>query len=172
MAKVNQQVLGTQIEFPLIDFLCSYLDHIFGSDHPGNTFGFGCAGCSWCCRKNQTQKLCDRGYGYIVFYPCAIIIDELFVIVPDMIRQPGAVLVPINQHQKAVRMHMMRSDGDGGVIFGYVDIFVPYRIQQGNDRLMDLAILINQSFNREWKKNSPQYFEKFRSSYDPTAIRH
>ena len=163
MAKVNQQVLGTQIEFPLIDFLCSYLEHILAGKRPGNTFYFIRRKGTWCGRKNKIQKLCDRGYGYIVFFPLVIIIDELYLLTSPQPYLLGAVLVSINQHQKAVRIHFHYEDSEVGRLDGHFDLFIPNYIQQSNSRLMDLVVAINQSFKKGWKKNSPQYFENFRS---------
>lgn len=159
------------IDLNLVYF--SYLDHVFGEDHPGNTFGHVCGYKSWCCRRRLLNKLYIRNYGHIVLSPYAIIIDELFIIDSRVTRENGVFLIPIDLQQKGLRFELERGDADGGWIRGSINVFIPPAFMEPQDRLVRTVQILNLCTQKSEESNVERHFEQLRVLYPTTyAVNH
>ena len=106
-----------------------------------------------------------RNYGHIVLLPFAIIIDELFIIDSNVTEENGIALIPIDLQQKGLRIDLVRGDGDGGLIKGFINVFIPRIFMEPHERLVKTVQLLNLCTRKSEKLNVERHFEQLRLLY-------
>ena len=93
-------------------------------------------------------------------------IDEFVTI--DLEKPPiGVSVVFFYQQQQAIRVVLMRSNGDSPDVPGHIDLVVPRRFSESGNEVTQLIQLLRQSGGTAWPPSARNNVEQLNARWSP-----